>query len=203
MEIQSSQAGLPIREGRILLRPMFRQDVDTMAGWPYHLDPFYSRGAKLPAGISGRDRWWRANNREPFSILLAAEDKNGRLIGRVSITRVDESAKEGVMGIRIHPEYENLGFGTDLLRAFMQYWFVHRDMDVLTFDANYLNKRAASCYQKVGVPTVGYHYEYQPHLVGQKGIHPSGFVKFYDYRISKAQYFEHLAHHTESDCQLV
>lgn len=167
---------------------MRREDVDEMAKWPYHLDPFFSRGVRLPATTSGRNRWWNEQNREPFATLLAADDQAGRLIGRVSVTVVDEKAREGVMGVRIRPELENKGYGTDLLTAFLEYWFFQRDMEIITFDANILNQRAIACYRKVGVPEVGYHYEYQPHYFGEEGMHGSGFLKFLDFRLTRDQY---------------
>ena len=192
MEVKKSEVNeaLPIRRGKILLRAMHRRDVDIMAHWPYHLDPFFARGTRLPATSSGRDHWWQANNHEPYSTLLAAQDADGNLIGRVSITRVDPEIREGVMGIRIHPELENQGYGTDLLNAFLDYWFDRQDMLLLSFDAHMLNERAISLYKKVGIPIVGYYYEYQPHFVGEDRAHPSGFAKFIDFRIDRALYLE-------------
>jgi len=190
MEISLSNSGLPYKYGKITLRMMRRDDVDEMAAWPYHLDPFYSKGIRLPGSKLGRDKWWRDHQREPFSILLGAQNSKGRLVGRVSVTVVDEKNKEGVMGIRIRPELENLGYGADLLKSFLAYWFIFKDMKILCFDANVLNKRAAACYKKARIPIVGYHYDYHPTFLHEKQMHKSGFLKYIDYRITKEQYLE-------------
>ena len=120
MEIEVIEHGLPISHGKIILQPMSRHDVDEMALWPYHLDPFYSKGARLPTSASARERWWNDHVNGPDSMLLAATNKKGVLVGRVSATTVDKKRKEGVMGIRIRPDQENQGLGTDLLIAFLE-----------------------------------------------------------------------------------
>lgn len=190
MEIEAFEQDLPISHGTVILRPMLRRDVDEMALWSYHLDPFYSKGARLPASSGARDRWWNDHVKSRHSTLLGATDEKGMLIGRVSVTLVDGTRKEGVMGIRIRPDLENQGFGTDLMNAFLEYWFLYREMEILSFDANSLNERAIACYKKVGIRIVGYHFEYHPHYIGEKDMPPTGFLKHFDYRISRDQFLE-------------
>jgi RimJ/RimL family protein N-acetyltransferase len=193
MEIPREQITLPFTYGKIFLRKMERADVDGMARWPFHMDPFYSRGANLPGSSSGRDRWWRDNYREPYSTILAGQDARGNLVGRVSVTLVDEPAKEGVMGIRIRADLEGQGLGADLLCAFLKYWFELRQMETLCFDAITLNEKAVACYRNVGVPIVGYHYEYHPNFLPERRMHKSGFLKYFDFRVSRKQYLELVA----------
>ena len=186
-------AGLPLQSERVALRLMRRDDVDAMGHWPFYLDPFFSRASRMPTTKMGKDNWWRNNFNPPYWVMLAAENRRtGQLIGRVTITLVDKPGGEGVMGVRIKPNLESKGYGTEMIRLFLEYWFIHREMEILTFDANALNRQALRCYEKVGIDPVGYHYEYLPQYTSEAEAHPSGFFKFIDFRLTRDQYLRTL-----------
>jgi diamine N-acetyltransferase len=153
--------------GKTVLRRFERSDVDRWLAWPRHADALFE--SYNPPSLTPRQRDYYYQSRQAAHDLMqfAVEDRQGELVGRISLREIDWRARCAVLGITFHPSRLGEGLGTDALAAFLRYYFGAMGMNSLYLDVAAFNKRAHRCYEKCGFRTLGHHWgEPQPDYAG-------------------------------------
>jgi diamine N-acetyltransferase len=140
------------------VRQFNREDVDAWLEWPLHPDPLYSSSYPRPMSRYERDAWYYERLNRSDYMMFAVDDKNGVLIGLLTLRNIDRSRTHAVLGITLRPEVLSGGLGTDVLWAFLGYFFDVLHFDALILDVAAYNRRAQRVYEKCGFIYTGEHW---------------------------------------------
>jgi RimJ/RimL family protein N-acetyltransferase len=92
----------------------------------------------------------------PYRKTIAVEDHEGRHIGNVMYYNADFQRKEAEIGVTIGlREYWARGFGTDLLKTFVDYLFESLSLKRVYLKTLDWNLRAQRCFEKAGFTRYG------------------------------------------------
>ena len=93
-----------------------------------------------------------SENRE-FNIISINNDK---LIGTVSLEKLDRINRSAVLGIFIGDEnFRNNGFGTEAINLLLEYGFKYLNLHSIKLSLLSVNERAHKCYLKCGFKDTG------------------------------------------------
>jgi len=93
----------------------------------------------------------------PFRRVLAVEDARGHHIGNVMYYNIDERRGEAELGITIGDKrYWNQGYGTDIVRTFLDYLFGQVNMRRIYLNTLDWNVRAQRSFAKAGFRPCGH-----------------------------------------------
>ena len=97
------------------------------------------------------------SNDYEFSII---ELENNKLIGTISLAKINYIERSGVLGIFIGDEnYRNNGYGTEAIKLVLEYGFKYLNLHSIRLDLLAINERAHKCYLKCGFKDTGYSRE--------------------------------------------
>lgn len=146
---------MELRSARVTIRPWQRHDDDLADEWPSYNDPFESIW-NLPRNYSWNgDGWYNGFDTGSMRRSWAVEDRRGRLIGRISLREIDERKSQARLGITIGAPFVSMGFGTDALMLFLDYYFTRLGFEAMVLDVAAPNIRAVRCYDRLGFSRVG------------------------------------------------
>jgi len=155
------EAAVCFRTARCICRKITRRDVHLRCAWgPYDtpLLSYYTLKYDSPAERDALYRRWMQMDRLWFAVDHAATGEFIALLSLRNIRRVIRSAR---LGIVVKPTHVNRGFGTEILRGFLEYYFTVMKYRVLYLDVAAFNRRAFRCYEKCGfVPFASFEREY-------------------------------------------
>ena len=141
------------------IREFTRRDVDRWLAWGPHADPLYSSYSPTPMDGSMRDAWYddlvHRQGQWPFAI----EDRERRLIGRLFLRHIRRREGTSVLGIDLSPATLGQGYGTDALRAFLDYYFGPVGFQKMYLSVAAHNPRAFRLYENCGFRTFNEHWQ--------------------------------------------
>ena len=146
-----SSGATPLAEGgKTRIWEFERGDVDRWVAWPHHTDPLFE--SYNPPVLTERQRtmYYQQYRNAAGAKQYAVEDREGRLVGRISLRDADWKAGISVLGISFHPQMLGQGLGQDALWSFLGYYFGPLRMSVLLLDVAAFNTRARRVYDKCG-----------------------------------------------------
>ncbi len=101
--------------------------------------------------LKEKKEWTKITLKEYALIFKIIRIENDELIGHCSFTNIDYINKIATVGIQIKSEKDrNNGYGTEALKLMLNYGFKNINLQMVKLSVNCNNKRAISCYQKVG-----------------------------------------------------
>lgn len=95
---------------------------------------------------------WRQMKRLWYSFDLS---RQGGLAAILSLRDIHRFSRSSRLGLVVKPEYVNRGYGTEIIRGFMKYYFEVMKYRTLCLDVADFNKRALHCYTKCGFSRCG------------------------------------------------
>ncbi|MHB8992585.1 MAG: GNAT family N-acetyltransferase, partial [Chloroflexota bacterium] len=93
------------------------------------------------------------------------DDAHGNMIGWITLRNVNVEAGTSVLGIALDPTRMGMGYGTDALMAFLDYYFDDMGFREMWLDVAAFNHRAMRSYEKCGFRYVGQHWTEHPNSV--------------------------------------
>jgi RimJ/RimL family protein N-acetyltransferase len=151
-------------QGKLVrLRAPERTDLATFVRWfnDDEVTQFLLRSP--PMGMAEEVEWYEG--------LLARTDRHfciethdGKLIGNLGLIRVDWTGRAAEIGVMIgEKDFWSRGYGTDAIRAFLDYLFDELGLNRISLYCNVENVRARRCYEKCGFSVEGtfrqHHYK--------------------------------------------
>jgi RimJ/RimL family protein N-acetyltransferase len=138
-----------IHGSRVLLRLWHRGDTLAQELWPRYTEPFSSLW-NIPSqqSLSYDELVGRGWSGQRYA--WAVEDRQRRLIGRISLREVDPPRTRARLGISLSQPYVSQGLGTESLLLFLDYYFGPLGFVCMRLDVAAFNQRAVRCYERLG-----------------------------------------------------
>jgi diamine N-acetyltransferase len=145
-----------VLRGKIVrLRAPERSDLPAFVRWfnDAEVTEYLLRGP--PLSMEQEEHWYDGLlSRE--SKVFSIDTLDGKLIGNVGVQRIDYSDRKADIGIVIgEKDFWSKGYGTDALTVLLGYLFDELNMERVSLFVDSRNKRAYSCYRKVGFKREG------------------------------------------------
>lgn len=141
---------------RIYLSPRTSEDAEIFTEWlnDFETTDYIGQSAKMYTLIAERKYLEENYNPEAtFSIITLDEDK---IIGTISIEKIDHLNQTGVLGIFIGDKnYRNNGYGAEAIKMILEYGFNYLNLNNIKLDLTEFNERALKCYKKCGFKEYG------------------------------------------------
>ncbi len=141
-----------------LIRQFSREDVDAWLQWPPQPDPLFASSYPRPMNRYERDAWYYERLNRSDYMMFAVDDKQGQLVGLLTLRNIDRNRTHSVLGITLRPETLSIGLGTDSLWAFLGYYFDVLRFDSMILDVAAYNRRAQRVYEKCGFVYTAEHW---------------------------------------------
>jgi len=136
-------------EGRVKIRRFRRSDLKQRMLWPPYRDCFFRHLNYPLASFVERERWLLTRITNTGRMYFAVEDEFGSLIGEMSLREIDTTARASRLGIHLASNKVDLGYGTEALKALLDYYFNQMRYNVLFLDVASYNLRAIRLYEKL------------------------------------------------------
>jgi RimJ/RimL family protein N-acetyltransferase len=145
-----------IAAGRIFLRPFEAADAETYRRWradavPMELAGWHERAPLSLAQVEHRiARLTEEQGKESYTFVIClVEDE--RPIGEVALTGIDRVNGSAEVGIFIgEPAEWDKGYGTDAVRAIVDFGFAELRLERIWLEVGTENPRAQRSYEKAG-----------------------------------------------------
>jgi diamine N-acetyltransferase len=145
-----------IAAGRVFLRPFEAADAETYRRWRADDEPMVLAGWRVRAPLSLMQVERRiaglaeAQGKEGYTFLIClVEDE--RPIGEVTLMDIDRVNGSAEVGIFIgEPAEWGMGYGTDAVRALVDFGFAELRLERIWLEVGTENPRAQRSYEKAG-----------------------------------------------------
>ena len=146
---------LPVIRGEhVFLRATERGDLERYTAW--FNDARVTRYLMMdtPFSLAQEEAWFErmtaAQGRDTFHFAICLRD-GGESIGTIGLHGVDLKHGSATMGIAIgEPDLWSRGYGTDALRALLDFGFGTLRLERIALDVYAFNERARRSYEKCG-----------------------------------------------------
>ncbi|QXM06982.1 GNAT family N-acetyltransferase [Crassaminicella indica] len=139
---------------KVNIRKLVREDVDKMQFWATHKDPLYFHYNFPKMNEEQSDEWYKIKTKKFKRKSFAIENKDGEVVGYLSIRNMKWIKKESELGIVLNAKHINKGYGKEAITLFLDYYFKTLKMKILILRAAKFNKRAIKCYKSCGFKIV-------------------------------------------------
>ena len=145
---------------RIYLSPKSctEEEIQKFAEWmnDFQVSDYTGRTSQITT-IEGEKRYLENieidSKNYNFSII---EMNNNKLIGSISLEKINWIERSGVLGIFIGDEnYRNNGYGAEAIKLLLEYGFKYLNLHSIRLDLLSINERAHKCYLKCGFKDTG------------------------------------------------
>jgi RimJ/RimL family protein N-acetyltransferase len=145
-----------IASGRVFLRPLESSDAETYRRWRADDEAMESVGwrVRAPLSLAQVERriadLAREQGTDAYNFLICvAEDE--RPIGEVTLNDIDRANGSAEVGIFIgDPSEWGKGYGTDAVRAIVDFGFAELRLERIWLEVGVENPRAQRAYEKAG-----------------------------------------------------
>lgn len=194
---------MELKGKRVTIKPIQLEDIYLLRDWGTHDNPLLADYNISELTYEELEKWYYSKTRNSRNRYFSIFNEKNRLIGYLGIKSIRKLLKDSLLGIVIDPNYVNLGYGTDAIMTFLDYYFNEMKMKRLYLEVAKFNKRAISCYKKCGFEIVDlYLYEFfdqsidmdNPYYVEEKSSFVIKNKKIYNYiykmRIDRLAYLK-------------
>ena len=143
---------------KVYLSPRSVDDAETYLKWmsDFQVTDYTGRTAQVLT-IDGEIEYLKGKNLDTneyhFGIVTLGNDK---LIGSLSLERINHISKSAELGILIgDEEYRGSGYGADAIKLLLDYAFNYLNMHSVWLHLIDCNDRAHACYTKCGFKDCG------------------------------------------------
>ncbi len=143
-----------LKGSRVTIQALTRADLDQMAAWRPFDDPLYSESNWMSGSSQKLGRWYAQYSQKPRRRMYAVVNETGNVIGCLTLREIDD-LRSARLGITLGADFVNLGYGTEALVLFLDYYFEELGFAKMVLDVAAYNRRAIQVYEKLGFETVG------------------------------------------------
>lgn len=144
---------------RIIIRPLKLQDVFDMKNWGVHENPLLEDYNFPDMSDKQIRKWYDIKTRSFFNKYFGILTRENRLIGYMGMKDIKYLKKESTLGIVLDPRFLNMGYGTEVLKNFLEEYFTSMQMKRMYLEVTEFNKRASRVYEKMGFKYIAYYLE--------------------------------------------
>lgn len=92
--------------------------------------------------------WLKLKLQEKAMCFSMIEKQTGEFIGNIEIMKINNNI--GELGIAITPKKQSKHYGTESIKALLNYAYEKLDLDGMDLNVYSTNSRAIHCYEKIG-----------------------------------------------------
>ncbi len=141
---------LLLKGDKVIIRSLKRDDMDKRLTWKKYPDPLYFHYNPPNFRQKEREEWYFKRKYDSNMIYLAIDNRQDRLVGFISLYKIDRVEKSVWMGIFLGYEFTDRGYGTDAILALAKFYFQKMKFERMFLEVASHNKRAIRCYLKCG-----------------------------------------------------
>ena len=141
---------------RIYLSPRNTEDVEFFTEWlnDFETTDYLGRSGILIT-IAGEKKYLEENY-SPEATFVIVTIKDNKMIGTVSLEKIDNINRTATLGIFIgDKDYRDKGYGTESIKLILEYGFKYMNLNNIKLDLMEFNNRALKCYEKCGFKEYG------------------------------------------------
>ncbi len=141
---------------RIYLSPRNSEDVEKFTEWlnDFETTDYLGRSGILTT-LEGEKKYLEDNSSPEASFVIITLE-NDKMIGTVSLERIDHLNRCAILGIFIGDKnYRSKGYGTEAIKLILEYGFKYLNLKNIKLDLMSFNERALKCYKKCGFKEYG------------------------------------------------
>ncbi|HZK57114.1 MAG TPA: GNAT family N-acetyltransferase [Clostridia bacterium] len=139
-----------VRGEKTYIKKLEREHVNLMQRWGRHEDPLFYCYNFPHMSEERKDCWYRNKTLRFSKKCFVVFNNYDQLVGYIALRNIKILKKTSELGIVFDPNNINQGYGTDGLKAFLDYYFRTLKMKALYLKVSIFNKRAQRCYEKAG-----------------------------------------------------
>jgi len=137
------------------IKKLERKHVDIMQEWGRHSDPLFYCYNFPYMNTKESDYWYKTKTLPFLKRCFVVFNNNNQLVGYISLRDIKLFRRTSELGIVFDPDEISQGYGSDGLKAFLNYYFGVLKMKALYLKVSAFNKRAQRCYEKCGFKSIG------------------------------------------------
>ena len=141
---------------RIYLSPRNSEDVEKFTEWlnDFRVTDYIGKSSNLVTLES--EKKFLEENITPEAVFVIVTMEDNKMIGTVSLEKIDMINRIGTLGIFIgEEEYRGKGYGTEAVKLILEYGFKYLNLYNINLDLMEFNTRALKCYEKCGFKEYG------------------------------------------------
>ncbi len=134
---------------KVSVRSMLKEDVEKMLHWSLHDDLLFYDYNFPYMDIEERNQWFELKTKGQkrcFSVF----DKQGQMVGYMSLRNVNRFFKRSELGIVFDPGEVSKGYGSDAINTLLKWYFKDLGYRKMILTVAAYNERAIKSYKKVG-----------------------------------------------------
>ncbi len=141
---------MKIKRDDYIIRDLEAKDGYLLREWGTFDDPILY-GYNYSDMTEAETRYWYNSKRFPFRTqYYVAINNDGHMIGYMGIKEINRFTQSAKLGIVLDPNFVSKGYGTKLLKDFLDYYFNELKMIRMVLEVNSWNERAIKLYEKMG-----------------------------------------------------
>ncbi|HLR21707.1 MAG TPA: GNAT family N-acetyltransferase [Tissierellaceae bacterium] len=148
-----------IKGKRVIIRPLILEDVYSMRNWGYHSNPLLADYNFPIMDNEDIKKWYEVKTKSFFNKYYGILNKDNRLIGYIGIKGIKFIRGQSTLGIVLDPNYINKGYGTEVLKNFLNYYFTRMKMKIMYLEVTKFNTRAYQLYKNMGFKLISYYLD--------------------------------------------
>ncbi|MBI5879379.1 MAG: GNAT family N-acetyltransferase [Chloroflexi bacterium] len=158
IEARAWPFGTSVESPRLRVRPFFWSDLELMDGWRGVFTPFDDPWIIPPPTSFERIEWYAHYIETPVMRLYAIDrPDDGGMIGHISLRDIEKRI-QARLGIGLAPGEVSKGYGSEALKAFLDYYFDVLGFERMVLDVAATNERARRAYLRLGFRDYGEHH---------------------------------------------
>lgn len=141
---------------RIYLSPRNSEDFEIFTNWlnDFEISDYLGRSANVVT-LDAERKYLEENINPQASFVIVTLDED-KMIGTVSLEKINSTSKSAVLGIFIgDKDYLSKGYGTEAIKLILDYGFNYLNLHSISLHVLSCNARAIKCYKKCGFKQTG------------------------------------------------
>lgn len=143
---------------RLVISDLTLKDAFDMAAWGVHQAPLYSHYNFDDMSGNERIEWYNFKTGSNKNHYYSAREK-GVLIGYFGLKDISKVFKTSTLGIVIDANRVGEGFGTEILKNYLDLYFNKLNMKKMKLEVASFNERAIKLYNSMGFKIKSYDLE--------------------------------------------
>ena len=140
-----------IRGTKTCLRALEQDDLPHFVRWINDPETRRFMAIRFPLSMTEEENWWESFISRQGDYIFAIEANDGRYIGNIGLHDIERENRRAMLGIIIGDKaYWGQGYGTDAIRAMVDWAFGYLNLNRISLTVYAYNERAIGCYLKCG-----------------------------------------------------
>jgi RimJ/RimL family protein N-acetyltransferase len=140
-----------IRGSKTSLRALGQDDLPHFVRWINDPEVRRFMMMRYPLSMTEEENWWESFVARKGDHIFAIEASDGTYIGNIGLHDIQTENRRALLGIIIGEQaYWGQGYGTDAIRAMLNWAFGYLNLNRVYLTVYAHNERAIRCYEKCG-----------------------------------------------------